>query len=151
LRRARAAWRRSVVALRDQVRPALGGQPDRTKPGPPPATSKRLRARTAANAATASAADVIRHSDSTAPETNADGNFTSRIDWATLLNHIHDVNALACPCGGRLRFIALVVDPGVASSILGSLNLPAAPPLIARARSPDFYDAMPDYGAPTSP
>jgi hypothetical protein len=28
----------------------------------------------------------------------------SRIDWATLLRRVYDIDALACPCGGRLRF-----------------------------------------------
>jgi hypothetical protein len=27
----------------------------------------------------------------------------ARIDWAALLKRIYDVDALACPCGGRLR------------------------------------------------
>ncbi len=142
-----SSWRRSVVPLRNPARPGRGqqGQPDQTdqtRPVPVPATSKRF---TPANAG-----DAIRLPDRTAPDANAGGHFTSRIDWATLLKRIHDVNALACPCGGRLRFIALIVDPGVASSILGSVDLPAAPPPIARARSPDFRDTIPDYGAPQS-
>ncbi len=41
----------------------------------------------------------------------------SRIDWATLLRRVYDIDALACPCGGRLRFTGLVT--GVAD---GSAN-----------------------------
>jgi hypothetical protein len=59
---------------------------------------------------------------------------SARIDWAELFN----VNALACPCGGRLRFIALVTESETARAILESLSLPSEPPPIARARSPDF-------------
>jgi hypothetical protein len=69
--------------------------------------------------------------------------FGSRIPWADLLKRVYDVDALACPCGGWLRFIALIIEGDVAQSILNSLGLDSAPPPIARARSPDFYDAPP--------
>ena len=32
------------------------------------------------------------------------------LDWATLLRRTFDLDVLACPCGGRLRFIALVTE-----------------------------------------
>jgi hypothetical protein len=35
---------------------------------------------------------------------------SSRIPRAEPLKRVHDVDALACPCGGRLRFIALILD-----------------------------------------
>jgi Putative transposase/Transposase zinc-binding domain len=41
----------------------------------------------------------------------------ARIDWATLLKRVHDVDALACPCGGRLRVIALITEPEVVATI----------------------------------
>jgi hypothetical protein len=56
---------------------------------------------------------------------------------------VYDVDALACSCGGRLRFIALILESDVARSILDSLGLDSAPPPIARARSPDFADYPP--------
>ncbi len=68
----------------------------------------------------------------------------ARIDWATLLRRVHDIDALACPCGGRLRVIALITAPEVASAILTALHLPSSPPPIARARAPDHYDTAPD-------
>ncbi len=68
----------------------------------------------------------------------------ARIDWATLLKRVHDVDALACPCGGRLRVIALITEPEVVAAILTSLHLPTAPPPIARARSPDYFERAPD-------
>ena len=37
-----------------------------------------------------------------------------RIDWATLLKRVHDVDSLSCPCGGRLKFVELVTEPTTA-------------------------------------
>jgi hypothetical protein len=65
-----------------------------------------------------------------------------RIDWAELLKRVHDVDALACPCGGRLKFVALILDEDPARAILESLHLPSEPPPIARARSPDWFDPI---------
>lgn len=54
---------------------------------------------------------------------------------------MHDVDALSCVCGGRLEFIALILEPAVAQAILESLDLPSRPPPIARARAPDDGDS----------
>lgn len=67
----------------------------------------------------------------------------SRIPWAELLKRVYDVDALACSCGGRLRFIALILESDVARRMLDSLALESAPLPIARARSPDFVDCSP--------
>jgi len=40
-----------------------------------------------------------------------------RIDWAEHLKRLHDVDALACPCGGRLKSIALILDEDPARRI----------------------------------
>jgi hypothetical protein len=45
------------------------------------------------------------------------------IDWASLLSRVYDIDALACPCGGRIRIIALIDDPLVASKILDHIGL----------------------------
>src|SRR6187431_2804624 len=68
---------------------------------------------------------------------------STRIDWAELLKRVHDVDALACPCGGRLKFIALILEDDPARAILESLRLPSEPPPIARARSPDWLEPIP--------
>jgi len=68
---------------------------------------------------------------------------STRIDWAELLKRVHYVDALACPCGGRLKFIALILDEDPARAILESLRLPSEPPAIARARAPDWHDPVP--------
>jgi len=53
--------------------------------------------------------------------------------WAALMRRAFGIDVLACPrCGGRLRFIATVDDPGVVGTILAPLGLlhpgPAPPP-----------------------
>ena len=70
-----------------------------------------------------------------------------RLDWAELLRRTFDMDALACICGGRLRFIALVTERRAIEPLLESLGLPATRPLRARARAPTFFDAdvMPAY------
>jgi hypothetical protein len=65
------------------------------------------------------------------------------IDWATLLKRVWDIDALACPCGGRLKLVELVTDEGEASEALRKAGLPSEPPPIARARSPTFFDEPP--------
>jgi hypothetical protein len=42
------------------------------------------------------------------------------IDWATLLRRVYDVDALACPCGGRLRFVEVVDNERDARAFLAS-------------------------------
>lgn len=65
---------------------------------------------------------------------------SARLDWAELLKRTHDIDALACPCGGRLQFIALILDSGTAKEILDAMGLwSEAPPLaraVARSRRP---------------
>ena len=69
------------------------------------------------------------------------------LDWATLLRRTYDLDVLACPCGGRLRFIALVTEREAVVPLLESLGLPTTPPVRARARSPTLFemDPMPVY------
>jgi len=65
------------------------------------------------------------------------------LDWATLLRRTYDLDALACPCGGRLRFFALVTERDAIVPLLESLGLPTTPPVRARARSPTLFDTDP--------
>jgi hypothetical protein len=65
------------------------------------------------------------------------------LDWATLLRRTYDLDVLACPCGGRLRFIALVTEREAIVPLLESLGLPTTPPVRARARSPTLFDSDP--------
>jgi hypothetical protein len=54
-----------------------------------------------------------------------------------LLFRVYDVDALACPCGGHLRFIELVTDRAAAHAILTRLGLPIDAP---KPRSPAASD-----------
>ena len=76
-----------------------------------------------------------------APPSRSDGQkhmVERRIDWATLLRRVYGVDALACPCGGRLRFVALVTEASTARAILESMGLPPEAPSFARSRDPAF-------------
>jgi hypothetical protein len=70
-----------------------------------------------------------------------------RIDWATLLHRTFDVDVRVCGlCGGHLRVLALITDPGTTSRILSALGLSTQPPPLARARDPDDdWDAAPEH------
>ena len=82
-----------------------------------------------------------------APFESGKARYTSgawRIDWATLLKRVYDVDALARPCGGRLKFVEVVTDADRASQLLGELGLDLTAPAVARARSPtDDFDSPP--------
>jgi len=54
-----------------------------------------------------------------------------------------DIEALACPCGGRVKLVKLVTDEAEAREALCKAGLPADPPPIGRARSPTFFDEPP--------
>lgn len=59
-----------------------------------------------------------------------------RIDWATLLKRVRDIDALACPCGGRLKFVEVVTEAERARELLEQLGLDSSAPPVARARCP---------------
>ena len=66
-----------------------------------------------------------------------------RIDWATLLHRVYDVDALACVCGGRLEFVDLVVRPSWARTILERLGLQTETPVVLQARTVDLEPVEP--------
>ncbi len=52
-----------------------------------------------------------------------------RTDWATLLKRTLGLDALSCPkCGGRMKLIAMITEPGTVRRILRSMGLPWEPP-----------------------
>ena len=57
------------------------------------------------------------------------------------MRRVYGVDALACVCGGRLHFIALVTEPSTARTILESIGLPAEAPRFVRSRDPTFEPA----------
>ena len=62
---------------------------------------------------------------------------TSRIAWAKLMARVGEEFPLECPaCGGDIRLISFVTDPGPIRKILTHLGEPLEPPPIAAARGP---------------
>jgi len=53
--------------------------------------------------------------------------------WAQLLRRVWDLDVLACPCGGRFRYISAIFDPDAVQSILAAIALretSRAPPTV---------------------
>jgi hypothetical protein len=62
---------------------------------------------------------------------------TSRIAWAKLLARVGEEFPLACPtCGGDIRLIAFITEPGTIRKILTHLGEPLEPPPVSPARGP---------------
>ena len=62
---------------------------------------------------------------------------TSRIAWAKLMARVGEEFPLACPaCGGDIRLIAFITDPGPIRKILTHLGEPFEPPPVSPARGP---------------
>ena len=62
---------------------------------------------------------------------------TSRIAWAKLMAWMGEEFPLECPgCGGDIRFIAFITDPGPIRKILTHLGEPLEPPPVFPARGP---------------
>jgi len=62
----------------------------------------------------------------------------ARIDWASLLKRTFREDVLACPCGGRRRVLADILDRAVIVALLRHLGLPTEAARIAPARDPTF-------------
>jgi hypothetical protein len=62
---------------------------------------------------------------------------TSRIAWAKLMARVGEEFPLACPtCGGDIRLIAFITDPGPIRKILTHLGELLEPPPVSPARGP---------------
>jgi len=62
---------------------------------------------------------------------------TSRIAWAKLMARVGEEFPLLCPgCGGDIRLIAFITEPGPIRKILTHLGEPLEPPPISPARGP---------------
>ena len=62
---------------------------------------------------------------------------TSRIAWAKLMARVGEEFPLECPgCGGDIRLIAFITEPGPIRKILTHLGEPLEPPPILPARGP---------------
>ena len=62
---------------------------------------------------------------------------TSRVAWAKLMARVGEEFPLECPaCGGDIRLIAFITEPGPIRKILTHLGEPLQPPPVAPARGP---------------
>ncbi len=62
---------------------------------------------------------------------------TSRIAWAKLMARVGEGFPLECPsCGGDIRLIAFITEPGPIRKILTHLGEPLEPPPVSPARGP---------------
>lgn len=75
---------------------------------------------------------------------------SSRLDWKTLLQRTHGIDALLCPaCDGRLTVVATVTDPTAVYDILTRLGVRTEPLPRARARDPTGQESFDfEAGAP---
>ncbi len=84
----------------------------------------------------ASGEPVDTKADGTSDERPRERAVKSRIDWATLLHRVWEVDALVCSrCMGRLRFIAVITERAVIVRILDHLGIPSERVIAAPARS----------------
>ena len=58
--------------------------------------------------------------------------------WAELMKRVFDMDVLLCECGGRLVFIASIMEREAIQAILKAQGLPADPPEVAPAPQLDF-------------
>jgi len=66
-----------------------------------------------------------------------------RLNWPLLLQRTFAVDVLECPkCQGRMRVIAAIHEPAVASAILDCLGITDEVPSFARARDPTDDDGL---------
>ena len=75
---------------------------------------------------------------------------TSRIAWAQPLARVGEAFPLTCPnCGGDIRLISFITDPGPIRKILTHLGEPLEPPHVSPARGPpvDWGELVQSQGA----
>jgi hypothetical protein len=58
--------------------------------------------------------------------------------WAELMKRVFDMDVLLCECGGRLVFIASIMEREAIQAILKAQGLPADPPEVIPAPQLDF-------------
>ena len=64
--------------------------------------------------------------------------------WAELMKRVFDMDVLLCACGGRLVFIASIMEREAIQAILKAQGLPADPPEVAPAPQLDFHEQWGD-------
>lgn len=145
----RSSWRRDVVPKPRE--PETKRSHDHSTKAPPPQSPPR----DAKPRSRASATALIAKTESLTPNVLAVDHWnrlnsgalvatSPRIDWALLMRRTFDVDVLECPkCTGKLRILALVDDPAIATQILDELHIPRAEHP-HRARDPTTLERDPD-------
>jgi hypothetical protein len=85
--------------------------------------------------------------ESSRPLFGADEEREGYIPWAELLKRVYQVDVLACPCGGKRRFVGHVTEPTMIREGLEKLGLWSEAPKVARARRPpqeELFDRRSD-------
>ena len=62
-----------------------------------------------------------------------------RMTWARLLKRVFDIDIEKCPCGGKLKLVAVIEEPAVIEKILKHIGLDPQPPPRAKARRVDMF------------
>jgi hypothetical protein len=131
---ARAAPHVGPLSCSQALAAALAAPPHRPKP-------RRVRAEQPIAASNHTSTNTpnkpVAITPRDAPRT-ALGAVNKPLDWATLLKRVWSIDALACPCGGRLRFIAIITEPEPVADILVAMRLDSKPPARAPPRHADF-------------
>lgn len=81
--------------------------------------------------------DPWQREPSAGTQPTAQTRLSGRIDWATLMHRVWGWDVLACPCGGRMQFIAVITQRPVIERILKHVGLPSDRIEPLRARSWD--------------
>lgn len=71
-----------------------------------------------------------------------------RLSWSELLKRVFQIDLSTCPdCGGKLKFIAAILEPDVLGQILTHLKLPTQAPKFHPPRAPPQSALWDDYPA----
>ena len=81
--------------------------------------------------------------NTSAPEDEYAHGASARIGWARLLKRVFNIDLEHCPqCGGELKIIAAIEEPGVIVKILTHLGLPARALPHASVRRPPLFETV---------
>lgn len=69
---------------------------------------------------------------------------SNRLDWATLLRRVYNIDAVACPCGGRFTFIELIESKKEAVAQLIARGLPVEHSFLPQGPPPSGRDHVDD-------
>jgi Putative transposase len=64
-----------------------------------------------------------------------------RMTWARLLKRVFDIDVEQCPCGGKLKLVAVIEEVAVIEKILKHIGLDPQPPPRAKARRVALFGA----------